>query len=126
MWYYTIYLPSFVRHQSSQWFGVKSAVEKSQAAVHTVCRELQSLLSNVILQTTQEQKTNNNIGKCVSITLQVFLDDQWQETLNIPEKKKELLTHPTYPPRDPKTPEIRRIFLRYSFADRSTFHFEAI
>lgn len=37
-------------NQGSKWLGVKAAVAESQATVHTVSSQLQSLLTDVVLR----------------------------------------------------------------------------
>lgn len=44
------HLPTLVCNQGSKWLGVKAAVAESQATVHTVSSQLQSLLTDVVLR----------------------------------------------------------------------------
>lgn len=53
------HLSTLVCDEGSQWLGVEAAVAESQAAVHTVCCQLQSLLTDVILRYRQTQLRPN-------------------------------------------------------------------
>ncbi len=46
------HLSTLVCDQGGEWLGIEAAVAESQAAVHTVSSQLQSLLTNVILMDT--------------------------------------------------------------------------
>lgn len=57
------HLSTLVCDQGSEWLGVEAAVAESQAAVHTVSSQLQSLLTNVILMDRQTQISPKQIER---------------------------------------------------------------
>lgn len=60
------YLSAFVCDQGSQGFGIEATVGEPQAAVHAVSRELQGLLSDVILREKEGKGTTVIITLCLS------------------------------------------------------------
>lgn len=79
------HLSTLVCDQGSKWLGVEAAVAESQAAVHTVGSQLQSLLTNVILMDRQTQIRPNRFHiplKTPQLDLIGYKLSQWSIKMN--------------------------------------------